>query len=171
MKSNNYGPNQFAPTFPDRGTGYSFFNGTTWTPCNGRIEPVKTGYGSMARFGANGVIVCSHLSEPFRPYLIKTDNRTGTNWTPLSIPAPPFTCGWPTITTTGPNHDIIHIVAVGQNSPNHFIYYCRSTNGGVTRDKQYVALPHCNASEILCINADAYQFLEPVMINGNERLT
>jgi len=55
------------PGFPDRGTGYNYFDGTTWgsIPTPGQIvEDVRSGWPSVAALGANGEIVVSHGGTP-----------------------------------------------------------------------------------------------------------
>lgn len=44
-----------APDFGDRGTGYNFFDGTSWLPePEARIENAKTGWPNYAFLGENG---------------------------------------------------------------------------------------------------------------------
>ncbi|MCD4682255.1 MAG: hypothetical protein K8R86_03140, partial [Bacteroidales bacterium] len=51
------------PNFPDRGTGYNYFNGDIWDmwPVE-RIESDRTGWPSYAPLGENGEIIFSHFS-------------------------------------------------------------------------------------------------------------
>jgi hypothetical protein len=162
--------------FVTRGNGYAYFDGNTWHQSTGKIEPIKTGYGTMSRFGANGVILCSHYDtgSGLNLYLMKSNNRTGDNWEVMSIPAPTpagFTLGWPSIITSGPNRDIIHILAAGQNVPYKHLFYCRSLNGGLTWDKLYVPVPFCTPADVFQIAANKYYFLETTTIDGVERIS
>ncbi|MCB0806390.1 MAG: hypothetical protein KDC05_11375, partial [Bacteroidales bacterium] len=51
------------PGFSDRGTGYNYYDGSTWGPAvTERIEEDRTGWPSYAPFGDNGEIVVSHYS-------------------------------------------------------------------------------------------------------------
>ena len=51
------------PNFPERGTGYNYFDGNEWGPYpTQRVESERTGWPSYAPFGENGEIFCSHLS-------------------------------------------------------------------------------------------------------------
>ncbi|MCX6271512.1 MAG: GEVED domain-containing protein, partial [Bacteroidetes bacterium] len=52
------------PGFPDRGTGYNFFNGSYWNPVpSARVEDIRTGWPSYAPWGSNGEIIVSHTSS------------------------------------------------------------------------------------------------------------
>jgi len=47
--------------YPDRGTGYNYFDGTNWGPVpTQRIENDRTGWSEMSEYGENGEIVCAH---------------------------------------------------------------------------------------------------------------
>jgi hypothetical protein len=49
--------------FADRGTGYNYFDGTSWQPWpTARIESQRTGWPSYAPFGINGEIIVAHYS-------------------------------------------------------------------------------------------------------------
>ena len=39
------------------------FDGTSWTTGDARIENAKTGFGSIARYGANGLVVAAHTGN------------------------------------------------------------------------------------------------------------
>ena len=68
--------------YPDRGTGYNYYNGTGWgaDPAT-RIESVKTGWPSYAPCGPNGEIVISHQGGTKGLWIAKrTTKGTGT-WT------------------------------------------------------------------------------------------
>ena len=48
-------------SYPNRGTGYNYFDGTSWGEMpTERIEEQRTGWPSIASYGENGEIVCSH---------------------------------------------------------------------------------------------------------------
>ena len=50
-------------SYADRGTGYNYFNGTTWgDPPTSRIETIRTGWPTMDKWNGNGEIVISHQS-------------------------------------------------------------------------------------------------------------
>ena len=49
--------------FGDIGTAVAYFDGTSWTTGDARIENAKTGFGSIARYGANGLVVAAHTGN------------------------------------------------------------------------------------------------------------
>ncbi|HNX45052.1 MAG TPA: hypothetical protein PLJ84_12555, partial [Bacteroidales bacterium] len=60
--------------YNDRGTGYNYFDGTTWGPSNStRLESAKCGWPTHAQLGANGEVVVSHRSGTAGLKLLKRD--------------------------------------------------------------------------------------------------
>lgn len=98
-------------TFTDRGTGISCFNPATgeWSYSEGRVESEKTGFGTIARYGANGLVVAAHTATACAIY-INEDFRNGGEWDePIYLDNTYGPC-WPVVQTSGANHDIIHIL-------------------------------------------------------------
>jgi hypothetical protein len=127
------------PGFPDRGAGYNYFNGTTWgpIPTPGQIvEDVRSGWPSIAALGENGEIVVSHGGTPFGINVYTRANKGTGPWIKSSLPNPAGReLTWPRVATSGENNMIVHVVAADQNSANpaeNWVYYNRSTDGGVT---------------------------------------
>ena len=99
-------------TFSDRGTGIASFDPATgeWSYSEGRVESEKTGFGTIARYGANGLVVAAHTSTDCAIY-INEDFRNGGEWAdPIYLDNTYGPC-WPVVQTSGANHDIIHILA------------------------------------------------------------
>lgn len=130
----------------DRGTGYSFAAGgdiANFAFAEGREEAnatgadMRTGWPTIAPYGANGEILVNHSSG--LNYWIRETAGEGQWDGPYSIPDPtgleyPFSMSWPRVTTSGPNNDIIHIVAAAQHQVDaetmiNAQFYCRSTDG------------------------------------------
>ncbi len=101
-----------APGFDDRGTGYNFFDGTSWGPePETRIEDVRTGWPSYAPLGTNGEIVISH-EYPTR-LVVNTREQKGTGeWVYSSVFGPEGNEGiaWPRIITAGEDNNSIHLL-------------------------------------------------------------
>ena len=98
-------------TFSDRGTGIASFDPATgeWSYSEGRVESEKTGFGTIARYGANGLVVAAHTSTDCAIY-INEDFRNGGEWEdPIYLDNTYGPC-WPVVQTSGANHDIIHIL-------------------------------------------------------------
>ena len=133
---------EFDESFPDRGTGYNFAKGgmmDSWGDVPGaRIEDVRTGWPSIAPYGAEGEILVSHGHENGLCYYIREKAGEGEWDGPHAIPSPTmaeFTdleedlqLSWPRIATTGENNDVVHILAAGQGNVNVAHFYVRSTD-------------------------------------------
>lgn len=123
--------------FADRGTGYNYYDGSNWdAQPAARIEPVRSGWGSIAPLGENGEAVMSHTGTALNLYTRETKG-TGT-WTQV-----PVVTGltnaltWPRIATSGQYNDVIHAVAAYQDAANTLyneVYYAKSNDNGATWD-------------------------------------
>ncbi len=141
------------PSFPDRGTGYNYFNGTAWLPDPAsRIENLRTGWPCIAPVNGNGEIIICHRSGTAE-IVVETRPVKGTgNWTTSSIlpPAGASGLGWPRMITSGPTNSFVHMILITtptasggtayQGLDAALLYY-RSPDGGVTWNKQAVLLP------------------------------
>ena len=144
-------------SFSDRGTGIGTYDPVAdeWIHCDSRVEPVKTGFGTIARYGENGIVVAAHTATQCGIWLVEDkDNITPECATFVSWFDPTYDPCWPNVMTSGPNHDIIHVVVTayaadgqalsvpGAEGVNNPLIYFRSKDGGVTWDKQNVILPY-----------------------------
>ena len=128
------------PNFTDRGTGYDYFDGTSWifdeneNPLTERVEDMKTGWPSYAPYGDNGELVVAHTGEGLVYY--SRENKGEDGWQgPHYIPNPnwlgtsSYVMAWPRVVTTGPNHNILHVVAAASDDNGFYLFYSRSTDG------------------------------------------
>lgn len=128
--------------YSDRGTGYNYFDGTTWQASpTARIENnVRTGWPSLNPWMGNGEIIFAHNSTATLVMNSRPAKGTGT-WTQSPAPtAPPGVTAllWPSVVTSGDNHQNIHILAIGQpgyQGMSDALLYFRSTDGGATWDQ------------------------------------
>jgi PKD repeat protein len=158
-------------TFDDRGTGYNYYNGTSWGsfPVS-RIETIKSGWPSYAPYGASGEIVVSHkIGFPLN--ICKRATKGSGNWVIGDIPLPSgVTCmQWPRMVTNGPNHNYIHVIANTAPQSNGgtpyqgldgAILYNRSLNGG-TSWSGWQLLSGMTSSQYLGFSADTYEWANP----------
>ena len=159
--------------FTDRGTGYNYFNGSSWEaqPAT-RLENLRTGWPSYAPWGANGEIIVSHQNAT-SPLVILTRPQKGTGaWTQSILDPPSGASGlmWPRVVTNGVNHSCVHIITVTGPTANGGVayqgmdpalIYNRSTDGGTTWDG-WRLLEGMTATDYLGIPADDYAFAQPV---------
>ena len=144
-------------SFSDCGTaiGTYDYNNDEWIPSGGRVESEKTGFGSIARYKENGIVVAAHTATMCGVYFVEDkDNITPHSAAATSYLDPSFDPAWPNVMTSGENRDIIHVVATanaadgastsvpGAEGVNNPIIYFRSMDGGQTWDKQNVVLPY-----------------------------
>ena len=171
------------PSFPDRGTGYNYFDGNSWGPFpTGRIESERTGWPSIAPWGENGEIVCSHTSSGY-PYayellINRRENKGFGYWTEVLFEGPPnpnipdqkLGILWPTMVTSGTDNAVIHLLTItapisnggetyyGQDGA---LLYSRSIDGGDTWDIKHHLFPELNANYYNFIKRDSYIWAEP----------
>ncbi|HPE33678.1 MAG TPA: T9SS type A sorting domain-containing protein [Bacteroidales bacterium] len=147
----------------DRGTGYNYFDGSTWGPKpTARIENVATGWPSLTPWGENGEMVVAHTS--FSPYILtiyKRENKGTGQWelVEYSGPGNPVEPTWPRIATTGDNNEIIHLFYSSYNAyegQDNALLYSRSEDGGVSWFPEDEILPGLGADHYNDIHADSY---------------
>ena len=129
-------------SFGDRGTGigtYDFDN-DEWIPLGGRIENEKTGFGSIARYKENSIVIAAHTSTNTGIYIAEDKD----NLTPNSVSAALYTNNGsythPSVMTSGANRDIIHLFCGNFDDSTVPALYWRSSDGQ-TWDKSEVILP------------------------------
>ena len=134
-----------------RGTGIGTYDSENdeWIPLGGRIEDEKTGFGSIAQYGANGLVVAAHTATECGIYIVedKDNMAPGSAITMEKLDNTNEPC-WPNVMTSGPNRDIIHIIVTasannidGMEDVTDPMIYFRSKDGGQTWDKENVILP------------------------------
>lgn len=124
----------------NRGTGYNYYDGEEFGPQpEARFENIRTGWPSYSQYGPNGEIVVAHTGTDL--VYFTRENKNEGDWVgPTHIPNP--TLGfpdedltWPRVVTSGPNHDIIHVICATQWSTDaggdgtSYDFYARSTDG------------------------------------------
>ncbi len=169
--------------FPDRGTGYNFFN-ISWGPKpTARIETVRTGWPTIAKAGPSGEIVIAHVSGTAA---MKVNHRTtkGTGaWTQYDFPAAPAGASgllWPRAVSSGANNNYIHVFAMTAPAGNGgtpylgqdgALLYYRSSDAGLTWDKQGELLEGLGSDYYLNFSSDTYAVASKgdmvVMLHGS----
>jgi hypothetical protein len=155
--------------FPDRGTGYNFFDGDWQLPFpSARIESERTGWPSIAPLGANGEIVVAHLATDATLIMLRRTQKGTDDWTEEYLPPPPQGATglqWPRVITSGENNETVHVFAVTtptqhggavfQGQDGALVYY-RSTDAGDTWDIQGEVIEGLGAGHYKNIFADTY---------------
>lgn len=152
--------------FPDRGTGYNYFDGTTWAPKpSARIETIRTGWPSIAPWG-DGEIVVAHRSATAPLVLSKRTNKGAGAWTETTISGPEtHHYLWPRMVSTGDNNEYVHMFAITAPSGNGgtpylgqdgALLYNRSSDGGNTWEIAHQLIDGVGIDDYLKISADDY---------------
>ena len=132
---------QTPSAFSDRGTGYDYHDGTGFIfeedgeqSVTGRIESMKTGWPSYSQYGPEGEIIVSHTGSNL-VYYTREKKGEGEWQGPNEIPNPEWLgtsdseMTWPRVVTTGPNHDILHVIAAASDDDGFYMFYSKSTDG------------------------------------------
>ncbi len=174
------------PTFPGRGTGYNYYDGSDWGPIpDERIQSVRCGWPAYAPFGENGEITVSHSADNTLIFNWRENKGEGA-WNEFEFEGPEGSAGllWPRMVTSGPNHDTIHLIAITVPTGNGgtiyegmdgALLYSRSVDGGTTWDPENQLIPEINSDYFDAIGADAYSWAHPnagklaFVVNGSVR--
>jgi hypothetical protein len=162
------------PDFPDRGTGYNYFDGSAWGEIPaGIIDPMRAGWPAIDVWGETGEVYTAHYSGAAYDGLVfgtRVEKGTG-DWTYHDFFGP--TGGWegmvwPRLATGGENHSIIHQIALTRPVANGGIIYegldgallySRSSDGAVSWDPQNQLLEPLTSTYYTGIDADAYEII------------
>jgi hypothetical protein len=147
--------------YPDRGTGYNFYNGSEWAAQpDARIESVRTGWGSYAPLGLNGEIIVAHNGAGLE--ISQRDTRFTGTWTETAYAGSASPCypTWPKVVTSGDENQYQHIFYTSYNSGSAAIcgtiQYTRTSDGGATWDPQDIMLDGMGTDEYLGFGSEAY---------------
>ena len=139
----NEGQPTAASAFADRGTGYAHFDGTNWSAApTARIEPTRTGFGSMVFDGNGNEVIVTHEGTG---YTLPTNKKVAGSWTttPLTTSAAKQAI-WPHVATSG---NWMYIVAASQDSNTKSngirfgYFFSRSSDNGATWIDNMIPMP------------------------------
>ena len=139
---------EFDASFVDRGTGYNFATRGKvgkWGGISGvRVEAkatgedIRTGWPTIAPYGAEGEILVNHGHKEGLAYYIREKAGQGEWDGPHAIPTPEGvdevvkgtgnTLSWARIATTGENNDVLHVFAAASGDSNVAQYYLRTAD-------------------------------------------
>ncbi len=151
---------------PNRGTGYNYFNGTTWgTPPTASLESIRCGWPNIGVTAGQGEVIVSHEAASGAGNLhVLTRPAKGTGaWKDTTLGFPDT---WPRMAIGGANGKTVHIISqtTGASTPpnpkyhgqNGAIAYSRSLDGGVHWDKIRTVIPQIDSSHYLGFGGDNY---------------
>jgi len=152
----------------DRGTGYAFYNGTTWdTMPMVRIETERAGWPSYTPAGSGELIAAHHNSEGI--IINRRDNVGSGDWQQYILGNPDTNTylSWPRLVSTGDDHMTVHMLV---NTYEEYeglspaILYYRSNDGGQTWETQARIIEGMASTDYYGFNTETYAWAQP---NGN----
>jgi hypothetical protein len=151
-----------ATSFPGRGTGYNFYNGTEWGPEPAvRLESIRCGWPSYAPWGPGGEIVASHDFAASELYILTRETKGTGAWneSKFTYTNGPPALSWCRVITSGGSNEYIHLISntvseyMGQPTG---LVYSRSDDGGSSWDPENIVLDGIGADDLFDIGADDY---------------
>ncbi len=158
-------------TYPDRGAGYNYFDGTNWgpipAPATGRIETDRRGWPSLVQIDNGSEVVVSHAALA-TPTASNVRPAAGSgSWTQTAIPAFPGGQNtlWVRTAAGGPDGNTVHMIDITYptgnggalvNGLDGCFNYSRSLDGGNTWDIVRALPPGVNDLEYNGFRADGY---------------
>lgn len=149
--------------FPDRGTGYNFYDGSSWGPQpSERQEAERTGWPSVVTLSNNGEAMIAHGSSSSY-FATRPVAGTGT-WTEIPIKLNATSAEldnvWHRMVTGGSDGKSLHVIG-GENlgsatDPDYRIRYSRSTDEGQTWDVVNMAIPGLEDALYNAWSGDSY---------------
>lgn len=156
---------------PPRGAGYNYFNGSDWVGLDMHVGPDEDNMGTAnyAPWGPNGEIIAQYRyiagEGPMRFY--KRENKGEGEWIETILNGPEGTSlVWHTMTTSGENHEFIHLLALTYDAPyqgqgNALLYY-RSSDGAETWEIDGMVIEGLGSDYFPSIGSLSYDWANPV---------
>jgi len=156
--------------WPDRGTGYNFYNGQQWSPYPSEtVEGFNTAWPCYAPLGENGELIAAFYNEdPLWGIVFnKREEKGQGEWETFYHSGPPnVSIAWPAIITNGPDNSCIHLLVVTlgseYNGQSAALLYSRSQDGGETWDIQNELFTDLGSDYLSKINGDGYSWAQPI---------
>ena len=130
-----------ASSFPDRGTGYNYFDLENWgsLPAS-RLESLKTGWGHVSDWGADGEITIAHNADNLQ--ICRRATKGTGEWEELNYTGVAFP-SWPRQVCSGENNEYLHVIYHSYDAYGGMpgaMLYSRSMDGGDTWDPEDLIL-------------------------------
>jgi hypothetical protein len=138
-------------SWTDRGTGYNYFNGTSWGAApTVRIENTRTGFTNIGITQAGAEVVVSHEASNIH---VSQRPAKGTGaWSDAALGFPDL---WSRLAVGGANGQTLHVISQTASTGGP-VAYSRSLDGGTTWDISHYTIPEIDASQYLMFGGDTY---------------
>lgn len=149
----------------DRGTGLAIWDPALgeWEYTDSRVEGIRTGFGSIARYKENGLVVAAHTADELRIFIVE-DFRGGDRDFGQGIALPMadgVVATHPAVQCSGENLDIIHVLGANFNKTTPYykeaIFYWRYQNGEFTKSCEL--LPNLDRTHVADGGTNNYTFM------------
>ena len=140
----------------DRGTGLAIWDPAvgSWEFTDTRVEGVKTGFGSIARYGENGLVVAAHCASDARIFIVEDFRQGNRNFgegivLPVTTGVDPV---WPVVQCSGENLDYVNILITNSGASTGVgdgadpIVYYQYHNGEWLH--QYETIPNLDSAHL-----------------------
>lgn len=160
--------NATASPWADRGTGYCYYNGSTWDAIPSvRLENTRVGFTNIGVTGSGKEVVITHEAPAsggagLGTHMVsRTAKGTGA-WTDAVLGA---TDTWPVLSIGGATRNTLHVISQssGATTPavpfmgqDGAITYSRSQDGGATWDKLRTVIPAIGSASYLGFGGNSY---------------
>ena len=141
-------------TFPARGTGYNYFNGTSWNaiPTARQEASTRTGWPALVVNKNNEEVIITHTNVSgtiYANHKLKNTAVGNTTWTENNITTNATDIWVRTAASHDANHDMIYMIDASQDTnyvksgctTKQPMLYSRSTDGGVTWSTDHILIP------------------------------
>ncbi len=162
---------QFSTSYTDRGTGYNFYDGSSWDSYpNARLESSRGGWPSILATGTDKEISITHNTDNGYLNLTNRSSIGSGSWQESPISSQDSNgvytdIIWNRAVIGGTSQQTIHMVGVIANTAlggtiynglDGALVYYRSQDGGVTWDIKDLQLPTLDSTKYLGFSGDSY---------------
>lgn len=156
---------------PDRGTAYAYYDGTYWSAQDPHLgSDPNTGFPSYAPWGPNGEVIAHYRyianDGPIR--ILRRENKGTGDWVERTLLPPDgnHSIVWHSMSTSGPNHEYIHVLALVYDDPylgqDDALLYYRSSDGGDTWDINGEVIEGTGSDYFTSVPSLHYSWAQPV---------
>ncbi|MBI2968195.1 MAG: T9SS type A sorting domain-containing protein [Bacteroidetes bacterium] len=151
---------QLSTTWTDRGTGYNFFDGTSWGASpTARIESQRTGWPAYGTTSAGKEFFICHNTAASLTSMGERSTIGSGSWTVNNITSDYQI--WNRMAVGGPDGLSIHVISVRDPGAPYLglegaLLYYRSLDGGATWDIQDAQIKEWDSTEFTYFQGDAY---------------
>ncbi|MBT3647484.1 MAG: hypothetical protein HN542_04500 [Flavobacteriales bacterium] len=149
-----------------RGTGYNFFNGTTWgTAPTAQLESVRTGWPTIGATAGGKEIVIAHDNTSIETRMTSRSSVGSGSWTQAGQGSTLASDWWHKFVVGGPEGNTIHLIGITQidafsgtpyNGLDGALLYARSTDQGASWDITDLQLPGIDSTTNIGFSPDTY---------------